>query len=95
MRARSITLDEARDEGMMNHSKDTFPLFETSDLNLASFLRCRDFRIEDIKRQNGRTIFLFLDSTQLHRAILDFANDGQVPVRAFCNTVRDLKGITR
>jgi hypothetical protein len=80
---------------MMNHSKDTFPLFETSDLNLASFLRCRDFSIEDIKRQNGRTIFLFIDSTELHGAILDFANDGPVPVRAFCNTIRDLKGITR
>jgi hypothetical protein len=27
--------------------------------------------------------------------VLEFANDGPVPVRAFCNTVRDLKGITR
>lgn len=79
----------------MKHPGDTFPLFETSDLNLASFLRCRDFSIEDIKRQNGKTKFLFIDSAELHRAILDFANDGPVPVRAFCNTVRDLKAITR
>ena len=80
---------------MMNHSADTLPLFETSDLNLASFLRCRDFGIEDIKRQNGKTTFLFIDSMELHRAVLEFANDGSVPVRAFCNTLRDLKGITR
>ena len=79
----------------MKHPGDTFPLFETSDLNLASFLRCRDFSIEDIKRQNGKTKFLFIDSAELHRAILDFANDGPVPVRAFCNPVRDLKAITR
>lgn len=73
----------------MNHSEDTFPLFETSDLNLASFLRCRNFGIEDIKRQNGKTTFVFIDSTELHRVVLEFANDGPVPVRAFCNTVRD------
>ena len=79
----------------MNHPDNTIPLFETSDLNLASFLRCCDFSIEDIKRQNGKTTFLFIDSAELHRAILAFANDGPVPVRAFCNTVRDLKGITR
>jgi hypothetical protein len=80
---------------MMNHPESTSQLFETSDLNLTSFLRCRNFGIEDIKRQNGKTTFVFIDSTELHRAILDFANDGPVPVRAFCNTVRDLKGITR
>jgi hypothetical protein len=80
---------------MMNHPENTRQLFETSDLNLTSFLRCRTFVIEDIKRQNGKTTFVFIDSTELHRAILDFANDGPVPVRAFCNTVRDLKGITR
>jgi Domain of unknown function (DUF5659) len=79
----------------MNHSEDRFPLFETSDLNLASFLRCRDFSIEDIQRKNGKTIFVFADSAELHRAMLDFANDGSIGVRSFCNTVRDLKGITR
>ena len=72
-----------------------FQLFETSDLNLASFLRCRNFTIEDIQRQNGKTIFVFANCEDLHRAMLDFANDGPVGVRSFCNTVRDLKGITR
>jgi hypothetical protein len=45
---------------------DVRSTFETSDLNLASFLRCREF-----------------------------ANDGPVPVRSFCNTLRDLKAIVR
>ena len=79
----------------MNLTKYRSQLFETCDLNLASFLRCRSFTIEDIQRQNGKTTFVFADSTELHRAVLDFANDGPVPVRAFCNTIRDLKGITR
>lgn len=79
----------------MNPSQALQNLFETSDLNLASFLRCRSFSIEDIKRNNGKTIFVFGDSADLHRAVLDFANDGAIGVRSFCNTVRDLKGITR
>ncbi|MFY9555565.1 MAG: DUF5659 domain-containing protein [Blastocatellia bacterium] len=84
-----------RDEIMMNHPDNPRRSFETTDLNLASFLRSRSFEIADIKRQNTKTVFVFDDSPELHRAILDFANDGAVGVRSFCNTVRDLKAITR
>ena len=79
----------------MNLPEPVHRLYETTDLNLASFLRCRSFTIVDIKRQTGKTIFLFADSPELRLAILDFANDGSVAVRSFCNTVRDLKAITR
>ena len=79
----------------MNPSEPRHAFFETSDLNLASFLRCRSFRIADVRRQNGRTVFVFADSSQLRQAILDFANDGVIPVRSFCSTLRDLKAITR
>jgi len=79
----------------MNKPHDNLQLFETSDLNLASFLRCRNFTIEDIQRAIGKTTFVFADSAGLHRAILEFANDGPVGVRSYCNTLRDLKGITR
>lgn len=69
--------------------------FETSDLNLASFLRCRAFNIHDIRQSDGRTTFVFDDSPALRKAMLDFANDGAVPVRSFCSTLRDLKALTR
>lgn len=69
--------------------------YETTDLSLASFLRCREFLIESIRRQNGRTTFVFADTPQLRQAVLDYANDGQVSVRSFCSTMRDLKAITR
>ena len=69
--------------------------FETSDLMLASFLRCRNFTIQDIQRRNGKTGFSFADSPQLRQAVIDYANDGPVAVRTFCGTVRDLKAITR
>jgi hypothetical protein len=84
-----------RNEETMNLSDSPIQLFETSDLNLASFLRCRGFRIRDILRQGSRAIFVFGDSQELHGAILEYANDGTIGVRSFCNTLRDLKGIAR
>lgn len=77
------------------NSSTAKPTYQTTDLTLTSFLRCRGFRIENIKQNSGRTIFTFQDSPELRRAILDFANDATVAVRSFCSTMRDLKAITR
>ena len=86
-----------KDEKKMNSSlpQPTRALYETTDLTLASFLRCRSFHIEGIRRSNGRTVFVFGDSSTLRQAVLDYANDGSVSVRSFCSTLRDLKAITR
>jgi len=69
--------------------------YQTTDLTLTSFLRCRGFAIENIKQNNGRTLFIFQESPELRSAILDYANDATVSVRSFCSTMRDLKAITR
>jgi hypothetical protein len=69
--------------------------YQTTDLTLTSFLRCRGFALENIKQNNGRTLFIFQESPELRSAILDFANDAVVAVRSFCSTMRDLKAITR
>ena len=69
--------------------------YQTTDLTLTSFLRCRGFAIDNIKQNNGRTLFIFQESPELRRAILDYANDAVVSVRSFCSTMRDLKAITR
>lgn len=79
----------------MNPADNQSRPYETSDLTLASFLRCRNFTISNIKRQGGRTVFVFDNSPQLHSAVLEYANDGSVSVRSFCSTMRDLKAITR
>ena len=71
------------------------PTYQTTDLTLTSFLRCKGFEIENFKQNNGRTLFMFQESPELRRAILDFANDATVAVRSFCSTMRDLKAITR
>lgn len=69
--------------------------YQTTDLTLTSFLRCRGFQIDSIRQDNGRTFFIFQESPELRLAILDFANDAVVAVRSFCSTMRDLKAITR
>ena len=56
---------------------------------------CRGFAIENIRQNNGRTLFIFQESPELRNAILDFANDAVVAVRSFTSTMRDLKAITR
>lgn len=71
------------------------PTYQTTDLTLTSFLRCRGFQIENIKQNNGRTLFTFQESPELRVAILEFANDSVVNVRSFCSTMRDLKALTR
>lgn len=80
---------------MLNLSDQTGPRYETSDLNLASYLRCRTFKIENITRQNGKAVFCFKDSAGIRAAILEYANDGMIQVRSFCNTLRDLKSLVR
>ncbi len=77
------------------HAAGSVRSYETSDLNLACFLRCRNFLILDIRRENGKSVFVFSDAAELRHAILEYANDGPVPVRSFCNTLRDLKSIIR
>jgi hypothetical protein len=79
----------------MNSLETCTGTFDTPDLTLASFLRCRSFHISNIKRHNGRTVFVFEDTPQLRSAVLEYANDGSVSVRTFCGTMRDLKAITR
>ncbi len=70
-------------------------LYSSPDLHLASFLCCRGFAIVEIRRANNRTTFVFHDGAELRRSIVDYANDGVVGVRSFCNTLRDLKSLTR
>lgn len=86
---------KAQQEETTHPSGKPTQAYETTDLNLSSYLRCRGFTIQDILRQNGRAIFVFADSPEVRRAILEYANDGMVGVRSFCNTLRDLKGIAR
>lgn len=68
--------------------------FETGDLKLASFLYCRHFPFLDIKPGgDGGKICVFADTSELRYALVDYANDGIVPVRTFCMTLTDLQAM--
>ena len=91
-----ISNSQSNEQITMKTPTDQIPQrYQTTDLTLTSFLRCRGFQIENIKQNNGRTLFIFQESPELRSAILDFANDSTVAVRSFCSTMRDLKAITR
>ena len=92
IRARILLFGDLK---IMESSKTSQPAFRTSDLTLASFLRCRGFDIAGLTREDGKTSFVFEDSTELRGAVLEYANNGPVAVRTFCGTMRDLKAITR
>ncbi len=72
------------------------PEYETTDLNLTSFLRCRKYPIVRFRREGeARVMFVFQDSLELRAAIVDYVNDGPVSARSFSNTLRDLKALFR
>jgi len=52
------------------NTPETNHRYQTSDLNLASFPRRRNFSIVDIKRQSGKTMFAFANNDELRTAIL-------------------------
>ena len=53
----------------MNSAETSIRTYDTTDLTLASFLRCRSFPINNIRRQNGKTVFVFEDTSQLRTAL--------------------------
>jgi hypothetical protein len=70
--------------------------YVTSDINLTSYLRCRKFPISKFKREGReKVLFIFEDSPELRSAIVAYANDEEVPVRTYSNTLRDLKSLVR
>lgn len=80
----------------MNASHNGQAEYSTADINLTSFLRCRRFPIMNMRREGDtRVLFVFHDSPELRHAIVEYANDGEVPVRSFSNTLRDLKSLLR
>lgn len=69
--------------------------FKTRDATLASFLYCRRFEFLGIASAGeGDGIFVFADSEELRLALVDYVNDGVVPVRTFITTWKDLRSLT-
>jgi len=75
--------------GMNEHS------YATTDLSLSAFLQTLGHEIVEVRNQNGRGVFVFVETPELHEDILRWGNNKAVSiqVRGFVNGMRDLKGL--
>lgn len=67
--------------------------FSTTDFWLASWLKAKGFKIMDVIKDNGRSIFIFEDRFDRDNCIKDFYNNGLIEVGLFKNALQDLKAI--
>ena len=66
--------------------------FETYDLPLAAYLRCLQYQLVDVRRENGgRCVFVFTDQPSRQGDVAAFFDDGQVPALRFAEATRLLK----
>jgi hypothetical protein len=69
------------------------PHFETHDLALAAYLRCREYPLLDVRRENGgRCVFVFTDRPSRKGDIAAFFDEtGHVAALKYAEATRLLK----
>ena len=67
--------------------------YSSNDFYLSAWLKAKGLRLLGTEKDGRRATFLFEDSTDRRRLVLDFYNDGDVKVNAFKNAIQDLKAI--
>ncbi len=69
--------------------------YSTADLSLSAYLISRGHPLRAVRREGGRGVFAFTDCEDLQADLLSWANNQPVSlaVRAFVNSMRDLKGL--
>lgn len=73
---------------------DNISLFKTSDIQLASYLKCLDYEIKDISKEGNKITFIFKDTDKRKQDVLDFFNNkGLVEPNLLLKSEKDLKGI--
>jgi hypothetical protein len=67
--------------------------FETYDLPLAAYLRCRDYPLLDVRREpSGRCLFVFSDRLSRPSDVAAFFDEsGMVPALKYAEATRLLK----
>jgi hypothetical protein len=67
--------------------------YETTDFWLAVFLKASGLKIITVKKNCGRSIFVFENRNDREQLIRDFYNDGLIRVNAVKNAAQDLKSM--
>jgi hypothetical protein len=79
-----------------DHSGGQPSRFETHDLALAAYLRCREDSLLDVRREpSGRCAFVFADRPTRERDVVALFDEAEtVPARQYAETIRMLKART-
>ena len=68
--------------------------YSTSDISLASYLKCLKYEILDIKKEGSKLTLIFKDKENRKKDTLDFFNNsGTVEPNLFAKAMHDLKGL--
>ncbi|MEW6536423.1 MAG: DUF5659 domain-containing protein [Candidatus Auribacterota bacterium] len=65
--------------------------YETSDLYLSAFLKCKGMRLKGKRQTIKRCIFVFQDRSDRQNLISEFFNNGVINVTDYKNALQDLK----
>jgi hypothetical protein len=75
----------------MNRTEE---VFRTQDLNLASFLKAKDYSLLDVEKSGRVATFVFENDEDMQRIITSFYNDNEmVKANKLLNSHRDLKSL--
>lgn len=72
--------------------KKTSTIYETSDLQVASFLKTNKIPLHSLRRENSRVHFRFSDPRAEALAI-SFLNDAAVPAASYARSLQELKAL--
>ncbi len=70
------------------------PAFETRDFYLACFLRCLGYKLQGLRAEGPRKVFVFRDRASRRDDVIAFYGDAtSVRPLAFAATIKDMKGL--
>jgi len=52
--------------------------YETTDMGIVAFLRCKGYKVSDLKRDGSKVVFVFDDQAERKQLVLDYFNGAQV-----------------
>jgi len=67
--------------------------YSTSDFWVASFLKVKGFRILNVRREAGRSVFIFEDRPDREGLLRDFYNNASVGVNDIKSAAQDIRAL--
>jgi hypothetical protein len=65
--------------------------FETTDIGLVAFLRCKGFDLLNLKKRGDKTAFVLNEQSDRRKLVMDYFNGAEVSCRDFMNRIQEAK----